>query len=202
MYEGTASMMNFAAERCSAPKTAKGMAKHKLVKATILSRPLARAISLFAAHSATRNNRMPAPHIETAVREISKNVARMVVCMWRPGISSRALSVPYLGGNLLLGFKNGQKYTPAPTGLFEIKTWPHHSLSQIKAATLGRSVSVRPHGTVLRESCSEVGVPKMRSRDRATTAAQSGPSSSHMLTAMQQRPTAQRRFRHTPILSA
>src|SRR5580693_605903 len=92
MYEGTPSLMNLAPERCSAPKTARGMAKHKLLKATILSRPPARAISVFAAHSATRKSRMPAMHIETAVREISKNVARMVVCMWMPGVSSRALS--------------------------------------------------------------------------------------------------------------
>src|SRR5580698_1340633 len=92
MYEGTPSMMNLAPERCSAPKTANGMAKHKLLKTTILSRPLARAISVFAAHSATRRSRMPAPHIETAVREISENVARMVVCMWMRSVSSRALS--------------------------------------------------------------------------------------------------------------
>src|SRR6266478_10232035 len=115
MYEGTASMINPAPERCSAPKTAKGMAKHKLLKATILSRPPARAISLFAAHSATTKSRMPALHIETTVRESSKNVARMVVCMWMPSVSWRALSVPYLGQNLLLWFKNGQKYTPTPT---------------------------------------------------------------------------------------
>src|SRR5205814_119859 len=57
MYEGTLSMMNLAPERCSAPKTAKGMAKHKLVTAMILSRPPARAISVFAAHSATRKSR-------------------------------------------------------------------------------------------------------------------------------------------------
>src|SRR5690242_8817868 len=101
MYEGTASMMNLAPERCSAPKTAKGTAKHKLLKATILSRPPARAISLFAAHSATRKSTMPAPHIEAAVREISKNVARTVVCMarmvgcmWMLRVSSRALSRP------------------------------------------------------------------------------------------------------------
>src|SRR6266481_3232177 len=81
IYEGTASMMNLAPERCSAPKTAKGMAKHKLLRTTILSRPAARAISVFAAHSATRKSRMPEVHIETGVREISKNVARMVVCM-------------------------------------------------------------------------------------------------------------------------
>src|SRR6266436_696351 len=91
IYEGTASMMNLAPERCSAPKTAKGMAKHKLLRATILSRPLAPAISLFAAHSATTKSRMPALHIETAVREISTNVARMVECMWMPSVSSRAV---------------------------------------------------------------------------------------------------------------
>src|ERR1700692_3767328 len=79
MYEGTPSMMNLAPERCSAPKTAKGMAKHKLLKATILSRPPARAISVFADHSAIRKTRMPALHIETAAREISKNVPRMMV---------------------------------------------------------------------------------------------------------------------------
>src|SRR5260370_14220993 len=124
MYEGTLSMMNLAPERCSAPKTAKGMAKDKLLKATILSRPPPRAISLFAAHSATRKSRMPAPHIETTGREISKNVARMVVCMWMPGVSSRPLSVLHLGRNLLLGFKNGQKYTPTPTAFFGIKTRP------------------------------------------------------------------------------
>src|SRR6266446_6250896 len=106
IYEGTASAMNLAPERCSAPKTAKGMAKHKLLKATILSRPLASAISLFAAHSATRKSRMPALHIETAVREISKNVARMVVYMWMPSLSSRALSGPYLGRNLVFGCNN------------------------------------------------------------------------------------------------
>src|ERR1700745_3819822 len=78
MYEGTASMMNLAPERCSAPKTAKGTAKHKLLKATTLFRPPAPAISLFVAHSATRKSAIPAPHIETAGREISKNVAKMV----------------------------------------------------------------------------------------------------------------------------
>src|SRR6266403_1145527 len=98
MYEGTPSMMNLAPERCSAPKTANGTAKHKLLKATIFSRPPARAISAFAAHSATRKSRMPAPHIETAVREISRNAARMVVYMWMPNVSSRALSVARFAG--------------------------------------------------------------------------------------------------------
>src|ERR1700741_4326823 len=88
MYEGTASMMNLAPEKCSAPKTANGIAKHKLVKTTIFSRPPARAISVFAAHSAIRKSRMPALHIETTVREISKNVARMVWYIWMPSLSS------------------------------------------------------------------------------------------------------------------
>ena len=83
-------MRAFAAARCRAPKTAKGAAKHRLLKATTLSRPRARAISSLAAHSATKKMRMPAPHIETTVREISKNVARMVSCMWTAGITSRA----------------------------------------------------------------------------------------------------------------
>src|SRR5258706_13726295 len=100
MYEDTASMMNLAPERCSAPKTASGMAKHKLLNATILSRPLARTISLLAAHSAIRKSRMRAPHIETAVREISRSVARMVGCMWMPGVNR----VLYLGGNLPFWF--------------------------------------------------------------------------------------------------
>src|ERR1700746_350035 len=99
MYEGTLSMMNLAPERCSAPKTAKGMPKHKLLKTTILSRPRARAISVFAAHSARRKSRMLAVHLETAVREISKNVARMVVCMWIPSVSSRALSAAHFPGS-------------------------------------------------------------------------------------------------------
>src|SRR6202790_3273030 len=90
IYEGTIGMRDSAAGRCRAPKTAKGAAKHKLLKATLLSRPRARAISVFAAHSATRKSRTPALHIETTVREISKNAARMVVCMWvwMPSVSS------------------------------------------------------------------------------------------------------------------
>src|SRR5437667_3323133 len=114
MYEGTLSMMNFAPERCSAPKTAKGTAKHKLLKATILSRPPARAISVFAAHSATRKSMMPAPHIEAAVREISKNVARMVVCMWMPG---RKLARSISAGMLFWVQKRSEVYTHA-TGVF------------------------------------------------------------------------------------
>src|SRR5260370_5069908 len=84
IYEGTKGRTNSTPERCRAPKTAKGMAKHKLLKAAILFKPRARAISVFAAHSATRKSRMPALHIETTVRESSKKAARMVVCMWMP----------------------------------------------------------------------------------------------------------------------
>src|SRR5216684_4967526 len=121
MYEGTLSMMNLAPERCSAPKTAKGMAKHKLLKAAILSSPLARAISAFAAQSATRKSRMPALHIETTVREISKNAARMVVCMWVPGVSSRALSRPE---SPFLVQKRSEVYTH-PNGVFlELRRGP------------------------------------------------------------------------------
>src|SRR5712672_3571659 len=39
MYEGTASMMNFAPERCSAPNTAKGTAKHKIAQRYDLVQP-------------------------------------------------------------------------------------------------------------------------------------------------------------------
>src|ERR1700722_3125339 len=81
IYEGNMCVGDSAAERCSAPKTAKGTAKHKLLKATILSIPPARAISVFAAHRAIRKNRMPAPHIETTVRENPKNAVRMVACI-------------------------------------------------------------------------------------------------------------------------
>src|SRR5579864_6675923 len=82
IYEGTMGRTDPTSERCRAPKTAKGTAKHKLLKATILSRPRARAKSPLAAHRAIRKSRMPALHIETGVRENSKNAARMIVCMW------------------------------------------------------------------------------------------------------------------------
>jgi len=67
MYEGTVSMMNLAPERCSAPKTANGMAKHKLLKARILSRRQARPISVLRGPQRNSKSRMPALHIETAV---------------------------------------------------------------------------------------------------------------------------------------
>src|ERR1700675_4056197 len=69
--------MNCAAERCSAPKTANGMAKHKLLKATTLSRPGALAMSVFAAHSAISKSTMLALPMENAVRENSNNARRI-----------------------------------------------------------------------------------------------------------------------------
>src|ERR1022692_3351597 len=89
MYEGTMDMRDSAAARCRAPKTAKGAAKHKLLKATILSRPPARAISVFAAQRATRKSTMPAAHIETTVREVSRNTAAAI---GRFAISGRRFS--------------------------------------------------------------------------------------------------------------
>src|ERR1700728_739882 len=145
MYAGTPSMMNLAPERCSAPKTAKGMAKHKLLRTTILSRPPALAISVFAAHSATTKSTMPALHIETAVREISKNVARMVVCIWTPsvaqGVQSWGARSPLsirpqivqrrvVTGSFLLGFagfhvrcRNQPISLKTPSGGFEWLLW-------------------------------------------------------------------------------
>jgi hypothetical protein len=74
-------MRDSAAARCRAPKTAKGAAKNKLLKATTLSRPRAHAISVFAAQIATKKITTPAVHIETTVRETPKNAARMVICI-------------------------------------------------------------------------------------------------------------------------
>jgi hypothetical protein len=48
---------------------------------------------------------MPALHAETTAREISKNVARMIVCMWMPSLSSRALPVLYLRRDLVFWFQ-------------------------------------------------------------------------------------------------
>lgn len=72
---------NATSERWIALKTAKGAAKHKLLKATILSRPRAWAIFVLAAHSAIKETRMPAAPIETGMGEKAKNSARTIVCM-------------------------------------------------------------------------------------------------------------------------
>src|SRR6266852_4116885 len=79
--EGTPIWMNFAAERCSAPKTARGRAKHRLLNTTNLSRPRACAISVFAAHAAITKSKSAAPDIEVGVRENSRNTSRMDGCM-------------------------------------------------------------------------------------------------------------------------
>src|SRR5882672_10491247 len=84
MYDGTRSIRNFAPERCSAPNAANGMAKHKLVRATILSRPRAWAISFFAANRPITSSARTAADIDKAVRENSKNAARRVGCMDLP----------------------------------------------------------------------------------------------------------------------
>src|SRR5262249_45421976 len=78
MYRGTMGMMNCAPERCNAPKTASGIAKHKLLNATILSGPRATAISFFAAHTPIKKSAMPAAHIDVAVRDNSTNMTSMV----------------------------------------------------------------------------------------------------------------------------
>src|ERR1700731_4236001 len=84
MYDGTRFIRNFAPERCSAPKAANGMAKHKLLRAAILSRPRAWAISFFAANRPITSSARAAADIEKAVRENSKNAARRVGCMDPP----------------------------------------------------------------------------------------------------------------------
>src|SRR5262249_32633757 len=81
MYRGTMGRMNCGPNRCNAPKTASGTAKHKLLKATILSRPRAATISFFPAHAPIKKSAMPARHIEVAVGDNSRNMARMVGCI-------------------------------------------------------------------------------------------------------------------------
>src|ERR1700691_4704176 len=149
IYEGTPSMMNLAPERCSAPKTANGMAKHKLLKATILSRPPARAISIFEAHTATRRSTMAAPLIETTVRETSRNVARIIETMWMPSISSRsqkssqlnyffASSSPFCFAQSLSGgtaFMGGPPSVPQAQGPFHLCLGHAETRSVLQAGT-------------------------------------------------------------------
>src|SRR5215472_14698309 len=80
MYRGTRAIRDCASERCSAPKTASGMAKHKLLKAAILSRPRALAMSFLAAHRPIKKRAIPAEHMATATG-IWKNAARMAECI-------------------------------------------------------------------------------------------------------------------------
>ena len=107
---------SFAAEICSAPNTAKGMAKHKLLKATILSRPRAFAKSALAAHSAIRKIRMPALHIEAGVREIAKKTARGVVCMGYQAKNRVLYSVHVFPGSI----NRYKLYDEKPEGIPEV----------------------------------------------------------------------------------
>src|SRR6516162_10061595 len=84
MYDGTRASMDCGLERCSAPKTANGMAKHKWVRATILSIPQAWTISFFAAASPIATSARPAADIDRAAPENARNWARFVSCMDLP----------------------------------------------------------------------------------------------------------------------
>src|SRR5215471_2102295 len=81
MYDGTRASRDCWLERCSAPNTANGMAKHKWVRATILSMPRARAISFFEADSPIASSARPAADIHNAAPEDARNTARTVGCM-------------------------------------------------------------------------------------------------------------------------
>src|SRR3569832_22926 len=81
MYNGTSPIMELPREKCSAPKTANGSAKHKLVRATIRSRPRARAISFFAANRPITSTARPAADIQKAAPGKSKNTPRIGGCM-------------------------------------------------------------------------------------------------------------------------
>ena len=67
--------MPLAADRCSAPKTASGIAKHRLLKATTLSTPVARATALFAAGKPIAKRTTAAAHVAFAVRDTSNNIS-------------------------------------------------------------------------------------------------------------------------------
>src|SRR5215470_4673921 len=77
MYLGTNSAMNFADVKCSAPNAANGTAKHRFARATVLSRPRARAIPLPAATMPIRKQITPATDIQSTVGSVcdSRNVA-------------------------------------------------------------------------------------------------------------------------------
>src|SRR5215813_2309242 len=84
MYDGTRATRDCGLERCSAPKTANGMAKHKGVRATILSMPRAWAILFLAASSPITSSERPAADIDKAVPENARNTAGVVGCMDLP----------------------------------------------------------------------------------------------------------------------
>src|SRR5277367_2481102 len=84
IYAGTMVERPWAAERCRAPKTARGIAKHILPNATTLSSPFARAKSVLAAHRPIRKSTIPPVDMEKTVRENSKSKtpgkAAIIVC--------------------------------------------------------------------------------------------------------------------------
>src|ERR1017187_1580074 len=84
IYDGTTASRDCWLERCSAPKTANGMAKHKGARATILSMPRAWAILFFAANSPIASSERPAADIDKAVPENARNTARIVGCIDLP----------------------------------------------------------------------------------------------------------------------
>src|SRR5712692_11600093 len=77
MYDG-AIFRGIPPERCSAPKAASGMAKHKGVRATTLSMPRAWVISFLAASRPITSSASMAADIETAVLGNSRDTARIV----------------------------------------------------------------------------------------------------------------------------
>src|SRR6266404_3113708 len=79
MYFGTKATRAFAPKRCSAPNTASGAAKHRLLSVVILSRPRASANSFFAAHPPIKRTAIPATHMAITSGATWKNMARMVV---------------------------------------------------------------------------------------------------------------------------
>src|SRR5580692_11595289 len=87
MNSGTMVLSPRAAERCRAPKTARGIAKHRLLKATTLSSPRARSTAALAAQEPIRKSAIPPAHITNTVRENSKSKtpgkAAIVVCRFK-----------------------------------------------------------------------------------------------------------------------
>src|SRR5215471_15909067 len=84
MYRGTRSLTNCGPKRWRAPKTASGTAKHKLLRATTLSRPRAAVTSFLAAHAPIKKTAMPAAHIAVAVRDKLRKRVRTVACIDSP----------------------------------------------------------------------------------------------------------------------
>src|SRR5579883_379885 len=84
IYDGTRASIDCGFERCSAPKTASGIAKHKGVKATILPMPRAWAIWFLAATVPIASSASPAADIDKAGLDKARKRARIVRCMELP----------------------------------------------------------------------------------------------------------------------